>query len=74
MSADDAPSAGHALVNLVENRPKKRYDIHVLDVSGLRVPPETTSVPIPLPGVFRFGSGRGLWRAMQKLQAAQVHA
>jgi hypothetical protein len=57
-------------VQLEENHAQKTYDMRVVDVSDLHVPPAYDGpVPIPRPGVFQLRSGRKLWATMQELLA-----
>jgi hypothetical protein len=72
LRAHDARSTGRALVQLEENPAQKTYNMRVLEVSDLHVPPAYDGpVPIPKLGVFQLRSGRKLWTTMQKMLAEQ---
>jgi hypothetical protein len=64
-------------VELVENPKQQTYDLHILEVADLQVPPGYDGpVPVPEKGaIIRLGSaGRRLRALVQEMQAAQPAA
>jgi hypothetical protein len=64
-------------VKLVESPRQQAYDLHILEVAGLQVPPGYDGpVPVPETGaIIRLGSaGRRLRALVQEMQVAQAPA